>query len=299
MKVLNFGSLNLDMVYRMEHMVRKGETLAAERLDKFPGGKGLNQSVALARAGAKVFHAGNIGPDGEMLTDILKEAKVNTLYVHTVEETTGHAVIQVDEAGDNSIMLYAGANGAVTSRQIDTVLQGFEKGDWLVLQNEINMLGEIMNQAYAKGMRIVLNPSPISPVIRTLPLEKVSIFMLNEIEGQEMTGKQEPEEILDALLQAYPGAAVVLTLGSQGSVYADAGQRIHQDIYKVKAVDTTAAGDTFTGFFISVLLETGNPQKALDTAAKASALAVSRKGAAPSIPVMEEVVQAELKKEGR
>lgn len=299
MKVLNFGSLNLDMVYRMEHMVRKGETLAAERLDKFPGGKGLNQSVALARAGAKVFHAGNIGPDGEMLTDILKEAKVNTLYVHTVEETTGHAVIQVDEAGDNSIMLYAGANGAVTSRQIDTVLQGFEKGDWLVLQNEINMLGEIMNQAYAKGMRIVLNPSPISPVIRTLPLEKVSIFMLNEIEGQEMTGKQEPEEILDALLQAYPGAAVVLTLGSKGSVYADAGQRIHQDIYKVKAVDTTAAGDTFTGFFISVLLETGNPQKALDTAAKASALAVSRKGAAPSIPVMEEVVQAELKKEGR
>lgn len=298
MKVLNFGSLNLDMVYRMEHMVRKGETLAAERLDKFPGGKGLNQSVALARAGANVFHAGNIGSDGEMLTDILKEAGVNTLYVHTVEEPTGHAVIQVDEAGDNSIMLYAGANGAVTSRQIDTVLQGFEKGDWLVLQNEINLLGEIMDKAYAKGMRIVLNPSPISPVIRSLPLEKVSIFMLNEIEGQEMTGKQEPEEILDALLQAYPGAAVVLTLGSKGSVYADAGQRIYQNIYKVRAVDTTAAGDTFTGFFISVLLETGDPRKALDTAAKASALAVSRKGAAPSIPVMEEVTRAELKKEG-
>lgn len=298
MKVLNFGSLNLDMVYRMEHMVRKGETLAAERLDKFPGGKGLNQSVALARAGANVFHAGNIGFDGEMLTDILKEAGVNTLYVHTVEEPTGHAVIQVDEAGDNSIMLYAGANGAVTSRQIDTVLQGFEKGDWLVLQNEINLLGEIMDKAYAKGMRIVLNPSPISPVIRSLPLEKVSIFMLNEIEGQEMTGKQEPEEILDALLQAYPGAAVVLTLGSKGSVYADAEQRLYQDIYKVKAVDTTAAGDTFTGFFISVLLETGDPRKALDTAAKASALAVSRKGAAPSIPVMEEVTRAELKKEG-
>lgn len=298
MKVLNFGSLNLDMVYRMEHMVRKGETLAAERLDKFPGGKGLNQSVALARAGANVFHAGNIGPDGEMLTDILKEAGVNTLYVHTVEEPTGHAVIQVDEAGDNSIMLYAGANGAVTSRQIDTVLQGFEKGDWLVLQNEINMLGEIMDKAYAKGMRIALNPSPISPVIRSLPLEKVSIFMLNEIEGQEMTGKQEPEEILDALLLAYPGAAVVLTLGSKGSVYADAEQRIYQNIYKVRAVDTTAAGDTFTGFFISVLLETGNPQEALDTAAKASALAVSRKGAAPSIPVMEEVTRAELKKEG-
>lgn len=298
MKVLNFGSLNLDMVYRMEHMVRKGETLAAERLDKFPGGKGLNQSVALARAGANVFHAGNIGPDGEMLTDILKEGGVNTLYVHTVEEPTGHAVIQVDKAGDNSIMLYAGANGAVTSRQIDTVLQGFEKGDWLVLQNEINMLGEIMDKAYAKGMRIALNPSPISPVIRSLPLEKVSIFMLNEIEGQEMTGKQEPKEILDALLQAYPGAAVVLTLGSKGSVYADAEQRLYQDIYKVKAVDTTAAGDTFTGFFISVLLETGNPQEALDTAAKASALAVSRKGAAPSIPVMEEVTRAELKKEG-
>lgn len=294
MKVLNFGSLNLDMVYQMEHIVRGGETFAADRLDKFPGGKGLNQSVALAKAGAEVFHAGNIGPDGELLTATLRNAGVCTDHVRVLDMPSGHAIIQVDRSGENSIILFGGANVSVDSAQIDDVLSRFERGDYLVLQNEINRLDEIIEKAYARGMTIVLNPSPMDEKIGKLPLEKVSIFMLNEIEGGVITGKTDPEEILDGLRNRFPGAQVVLTLGSRGSVYMNGETRIHQDIYKVKTVDTTAAGDTFTGFFISTLLRGGTPARALDVAAKASAIAVSRMGAAPSIPDWDEVQQAVL-----
>lgn len=292
MKVLSFGSLNLDMVYQMDHIIRGGETFTADRLDRYPGGKGLNQSVALARAGAEVYHAGNIGPDGELLTSTLGGAGVHTEHIRVLDTGSGHAIIQVERSGENGIILYTGANGCVTSQQIVQVLACFDAGDYLILQNEINLVGEIMEKASAKGMKIVLNPSPMDGKIKALPLELVDIFMLNEIEGGEISGKAQPEEILDALQVRFPGAQVVLTLGSRGSVYMQGQTRIYQDIYKVKAVDTTAAGDTFTGFFISALLRGGTPGEALNTAAKASAIAVSRKGAAPSIPTWDEVQDA-------
>lgn len=294
MKVLNFGSLNLDMVYAMDHIVRGGETFAADRLDKFPGGKGLNQSVALAKAGAEVYHAGNIGPDGELLIKTLREAGVHTEHVRTLEGSSGHAVIQVDRSGENSIILYTGTNGQVSSEQIDAVLADFAAGDYLVLQNEINRVDEIIRKASQRGMRIVLNPSPMDERITKLPLELVDFFLLNEIEGEAITGRREPEEILDCLAQRFPNARVVLTLGSKGSVYMEGAQRIYQPIFRVQAVDTTAAGDTFTGFFISTLLRGGTPAEALEIAAKASAIAVSRQGAAPSIPTWDEVENAKL-----
>lgn len=158
-----------------------------------------------------------------------------------------------------------------------------------MLQNEINLVGEIMEKASAKGMRIVLNPSPMDDRILSLPLELVDFFLLNEIEGGAITGEKEPEKILDCLAARFPKAKVVLTLGSAGSMYMDGKARLSQPIYKVTAVDTTAAGDTFTGFFISTLLRGGTPAQALDTASRASAIAVSRKGAAPSIPTWDEV----------
>ncbi|MDE6168909.1 MAG: ribokinase, partial [Acetatifactor sp.] len=239
-----------------------------------------------------VYHGGNVGPDGEALVETLRNAGVDTRLIRRVEEVTGHAVIQVDSRGDNSIILYAGANARVTTGQIDQVLEEFAPGDYLILQNEINRVGEIIEKAFDKGMLIVLNPSPMNEEIRKLPLEKVSFFLLNEIEGEELTGKREPGEILDELLIRYPHARIVLTLGGKGSVYADREKRIHQDIYKVEAVDTTAAGDTFTGYFISTLIRTGSCREALDMAARASAIAVSRQGAAPSIPALDEVCGA-------
>ena len=292
MKILNFGSLNLDLVYQMPHFVRAGETLSSTSFSRNVGGKGLNQSVALAKAGAEIYHAGLVGEDGEMLRAFLKESGVDTRFVRTVPSPSGHAVIQVEPAGNNCIFLYGGANQCVSAEFIAEALEPFGAGDFLVLQNEINMIGEIITAAAAKGMQVVLNPSPIADNLKELPLEKVSWFILNEIEGGELSGETEADKILDKLTQLYPHAKIVLTLGGDGSVYCGDGQRIPQQAYKVQAVDTTAAGDTFTGFFFAAVADGVSPAEALKRASKASSISVTRAGAAASIPTLDEVLEA-------
>lgn len=292
MKILNFGSLNLDLVYQMPHFVRAGETLSSTSFSRNVGGKGLNQSVALARAGAQVYHAGLVGEDGELLRSCLRDAGVDTRFVKTVDQPSGHAVIQVEPAGNNCIFLYGGANQCVTEAFIQEALAPFEPGDLLVLQNEINMLPEIIQAAAQKGMQVVLNPSPVSEALKALPLQKISWFILNEIEGAELSGETQPDAILDRLTALYPHAQIVLTLGAEGSVYAGAGRRIHQAAYTVRAVDTTAAGDTFTGFFFASIADGVDVAEALRRASKASSISVTRPGAAASIPRLNEVLQA-------
>ncbi|MBE6546982.1 MAG: ribokinase [Ruminococcaceae bacterium] len=291
MKVLNFGSLNIDYVYTVEHFVRAGETLASAKMDQFPGGKGLNQSVAFARAGACVYHAGLVGKEGEFLRSLLCDSGVDTRFVRTISDgSCGHAIIQVTPAGENCILLYGGANHRVTEDMIDEVLSAFGEGDLLMLQNEINGIDTIIDKAHTKGMRIALNPSPFNEVITGLDLSKLDYLILNETEGCELTGKTEADEIINALLFRYPDIKIILTLGSQGSMYADGtGDRAEHGIFKVKAVDTTAAGDTFTGFFFTSIMNGHAPNEALAIASAASSIAVSRMGAAPSIPTMEEV----------
>ena len=292
MKILNFGSLNLDLVYQIPHFVRAGETLSTTAFNKNVGGKGLNQSVALAKAGAEVYHAGMIGEDGAMLKDFLAANGVDTRFVRTIDQPSGHAVIQVIPEGNNCIFLFGGANQCITKEFIDEVLAFFGEGDFLVLQNEINAIDQIIDAAYAKGMQIVLNPSPIDENLSKLPLEKISWYILNEIEGGELTGETEPGKILDKLAELYPHAKIVLTLGGDGSIYADSKQRIPQAVYKVTAVDTTAAGDTFTGFFFAGMAEGLAPAEALMRASKASSISVTRAGAAASIPTLNEVLEA-------
>lgn len=170
MKVLNFGSLNIDYVYSLDHFVQKGETISSRSLNIFSGGKGLNQSVALGRAGAEVYHAGAIGQDGDFLTDILRDAGVRTEYVRRLSSVrTGNAIIQRDSKGDNCIILYGGANQSIEKAQVDETLDQFSEGDFLVLQNEINELPYIMEQAHKKGLRIVLNPSPWMRKLQSFP----------------------------------------------------------------------------------------------------------------------------------
>lgn len=292
MKILNFGSLNLDLVYQMPHFVRAGETLSSTGFSRNVGGKGLNQSVALAKAGAEIYHAGLVGEDGEILRAFLAENGVDTRFVRTVEQPSGHAVIQVEPAGNNCIFLYGGANQCVTEAFIREALEPFSAGDFLVLQNEINMIDKIIDAAWEKGMQVVLNPSPIADNLRQLPLEKISWFILNEIEGGELSGESEPSAILDRLTALYPHAKIVLTLGGDGSVYCGDGQRIRQSAYKVQAVDTTAAGDTFTGFFFAAIADGVPAAEALKRASKASSISVTRSGAAVSIPTLSEVLEA-------
>ena len=286
MKVLNYGSLNIDNVYSVDHFVRGGETLSSSKMEIFSGGKGLNQSIALAKSGAEVWHAGAVGEsDGEFLLDMMKDAGVNVSLVSHVEGKTGHAIIQRDGDGQNCILLYGGANQKITREQADQAMEHFQAGDFLILQNEINEIAYIMEKAHEKGMKIVLNPSPMDEKIGGYPLEYVDYFLLNEIEAGDICREQgEGEELLKKLSAMFPKAKIVLTLGGDGSMYKDGDLVLKQPIYRVPVVDTTAAGDTFTGFFIGGLMQGEDPKTALDHAAKAAAIAVSRPGAAPSIP---------------
>lgn len=294
MKVLNFGSLNLDYVYQVDSILIPGETQASKDRKTFCGGKGLNQSIALAKAGIPVYHAGMVGEEGDILLEACRENGVNTEFVRKIQGPTGHTVIQVDRSGQNCILLFGGANRSITREFVDEVLASFEEGDMLLLQNEINELGYIIDRAYEKGMLIVLNPSPYDRELESCDLTKVSLFLVNEIEGYQITGQKEPEKILERIKELYPGAKIVLTLGGDGSVYQDETGIYRQGIYRVKAVDTTAAGDTFTGYFISSMISGMPVQEGLSMAAKASAIAVSRPGATASIPLMDEVKNSSL-----
>jgi len=289
MKILNFGSLNIDFVYAVEEFVKPGETISSLGVTKNPGGKGFNQSVALSRAGSEVFHAGLIGEDGIFLKELCESVGVNTQYLHVVDIPTGNAIIEVDKHGANRIILYGGANQMMTEKYVDDVLRNFGQGDMIVLQNEINCLPYIIEKAYEKKMQIVLNPSPMNDKITKKMMERASIIMVNELEAESLTGESNIEECMKKLKSLYSAAAIVMTLGKEGVWYDDGKQSIRKGIYPLKAVDTTAAGDTFTGYFLSTLLKTQDVSTALDTASKASAIAVSRKGAFPSIPVMSEV----------
>ena len=295
MKILSFGSLNIDYVYSVPHFVKKGETLSAKELNVYTGGKGLNQSIALARAGVETYQAGAIGTDGMFLLEQLKEAGVKTDLVKILDDVrTGNAIIQNDDEGDNCIVLFGGANQAITKEQVDEVFKDFTNEDYLLIQNEINELSYIVEKAKEEGMKIILNPSPMNEKIMKLPLDQIDYFILNEIEAMHLLEMDKPEEIdgkyiASLLHERFKDATIVLTLGSEGSVCISDDEYVEQSIYKVKAIDTTAAGDTYTGYFIAGILNGKTIKESMDIASKASAIAVTRQGAAPSIPVLEEV----------
>ncbi len=293
MRILNFGSLNIDRSYLVPHLVREGETISSHSLHVSNGGKGLNQSIALTRAGLNVFHAGKVGEDGSFLLEQLDENGVDiSLVTSTDEVVTGHAIVQVDRQGQNCIILYGGANRAITETEADQVLAHFAPGDWIFLQNEISCVGHIISAAAARGMTVVLNPSPLDEELLQSDLWGVSWFILNQVEGEGLTGEQHPEHICAALRAKWPRAKVVLTLGGNGSLCDDGASLFRQDVFPTHVVDSTAAGDTFTGYFFAALCQGDSPAVALEWASMAASLAVGRRGAADSIPDRSEVEQA-------
>lgn len=291
MKILNFGSCNIDYVYLLDHIVVPGETEMGDKLEIFSGGKGLNQSVATARAGASVYHAGCIGLDGDMLLDVMSKSGVDTSLIKRVDSKNGHAIIQVSAKGENSIFLYPGSNAMVTREYVDSVLEHFDRGDILLLQNEISEIEYIVERAYDVGMSIILNPSPINETIDKIDFNMLEHLILNEVEASAITGLDEPEKCIDCLCERYPRLKVMLTLGADGCVFSDGKVKHYHPTFKVKAVDTTAAGDTFTGYFAAELSRGKDIPTVLKIASMASAIAVSRMGAAPSIPEFTEVYE--------
>ncbi|HPN83856.1 MAG TPA: ribokinase [Victivallales bacterium] len=289
MKILNFGSLNIDHVYSVDHFVRPGETISSLSYRKFQGGKGANQSIALAKAGANVFHAGKIGSDGIWLRDNLKKCGVKTDFLKTCETPTGHAVIQVNKSGENSIVLNGGANQDIDAKFAEEVISEFSKGDYLLLQNEISSIPVIMRKSHKKGMKIIFNPSPMSKSLNSYPLDIVDVFILNEIEGSELSGKKGFRNIMNELRRKYPKASIIMTLGSKGAAYFENEKIVFIPAVKVKAVDTTAAGDTFTGYFVAGISKNVIMKDSIILACQAAAICVTRKGAADSIPELREI----------
>lgn len=289
-KIVCLGSLNLDHVYRLDHFVRPGETLGSESYSVGCGGKGLNQSIALARAGAPVMHAGRIGHDGGILRSALEAAGVDVSLLVEGDVPTGHAIIQVDAKGENAIILYGGANRRITEAEIDAALDAVGDGI-LLLQNEINSLGTILEKAHAQGIRTAFNFAPFDPEdAKTLPLGLLSYLIVNEIEGAGVAGVAEPEAILRTLKERYPGCRVILTLGKAGAAFlGDDGVMVPVPPCPAEVVDTTSAGDTFIGYLFAGLLEGMELKAAMELAGRASAITVSRAGAADSIPFRKEL----------
>ena len=288
MKILNFGSLNPDYVYRVEHFVQPGETLSAVSQSVSPGGKGLNQSIALARAGAEVYHAGCLGQQGESLGTLLRENHINTEHLLPVDALQGNAVIQVNTAGENCILLYGGSNQRITEEQVHRTLSRFAPGDWLVLQNEINQLPLIVDKAYELGMKIVLNPSPYNEKLVAVDFNKLSWLLVNEVEAEQLSGSKLPSETWQQLHQRHPGLSLLVTLGGEGSAAFTAAETVRQAAFPAAAVDTTAAGDTYTGYFIAGLAEGRPLAECMRRSSMAAGISVTRAGAA-SIPAKEEV----------
>lgn len=289
MNVVNFGSLNIDHVYAVDHFCRAGETIHTKSYTQNAGGKGLNQSIAVSRSGQKVHHAGLLGPEGTRLAELLSGSGVDLRYLKHTDVPQGHAVIQVQPDGQNCIFLYGGSNQAVTPQEIDEVLMQLNAGDYLLLQNEIANLTYLLRAAARRGLRVVLNASPISDELLNADLSGVDWLVVNEIECAAMAGCGDAQAGYETLKQRYPSLGILLTLGSEGSVSWKDGTEVRQCAYPVKAVDTTGAGDTFMGYFVGCLAQGMDRQTAMQYASMASAISVTRPGAAASIPLMDEV----------
>lgn len=291
MKILNFGSANIDYVYSLNHIVLAGETQTSSNMNIFPGGKGLNQSVALARAGADVYHAGCFGTDAGILIDLLRKSGADVSLAKRVDIKNGHAIIQVSADGENSIIICSGSNAMITESYVDDVLKNFDRGEFILLQNEINNVEYIIKSAFEKGLNVILNPSPVNQNLKNIDLNMLSYLVLNEVEAKDMGIYNGSTEDIKNVLNTYPNLTVVLTLGKNGSVLCNKDCKIFSSAYNVKTVDTTAAGDTFTGFFIAMTANGENYENSLKTASAAAALAVSKNGAAPSIPNLADVLK--------
>ena len=288
-KIVNLGSLCIDNVYRVPAIAGAGETVASRSHEVFPGGKGLNQSLAAARAGATVAHVGCVGADGAWLRDLLAEEGVNVDGVRVTEGASGHAVIQVDDAGANAIAIAGGANRTLAAADVAFALDQVSPTDWLLLQNEINDLPDVLAAAKQRGCAVAFNVAPVDGREADYDLSGVQLLIVNEIEAAALAGVEEPNAAARALRERYPQADVVLTLGAAGLIHIGADGATTLPAYPANAVDETAAGDAFIGYLMAALLAGEGMAQALRLGSAAGALAVGKAGAAASIPTLADV----------
>lgn len=288
----NVGSINLDHYYRVPHLVHPGETLASHSYHVGQGGKGANQSLAMALAGGQISHWGRLGRQDNWVRERMADAGVDVSHIELVDEPSGHAIIQVDDQGENAILLYPGANHGFTRQHWEKLWRTAQRGEWLLLQNECNGLPELFHSASTHGLHIALNPAPMSDSVLELPLEACALLFVNRGEAGWLTGLAETsdaEVLLAGLRQRLPTTPTVLTLGAEGAWYQSADERHFQPAMPVRTLDTTGAGDTFIGYYLAALQEGQSVTRCLTLASQAAAISVQRPGAADSIPVRNEV----------
>jgi ribokinase len=283
MTILNIGSINWDRVYRVQHFPAPGETIAAQSAFVGLGGKGLNQSVAISRAQGAVHHVGAIAADDARMIAALADLGLDVAGLALLSGVeTGSALILVDDGAENTIVLDRGANGQIPEAAVLAALDRATPGDWLLMQNETNLLEFSLVQAKERGLRIALSAAPFRAEDVIPHLEILDLLSVNAVEFSQLqealAGKPLPE-----------GLAVLITKGAEGAEYQSASESTEAKAFRVQAVDTTGAGDTFLGYFLA-RIDAGEPvAKALGTAMAAAAIQVTRQGAVPAIPELDEV----------
>ena len=289
MAIINFGSINIDHVYQVEHFVQPGETIASTHYQTLLGGKGANQSIALAQAGADVRHVGSIHQNDASFKQALIKKGVDCRGVKCSETPSGHAIIQVTPSGENAIVLFGGANQTITAKTVMAALDDTKPADWVLTQNETSSIDEVLRQAQEKQLKVAFNPAPMSESVKALPHDCIDLLIVNETEAAALTGKEAMDDIVDEFKQQWAHCEVIITLGKAGVMMLRKGEVINVDAFSVDAVDTTAAGDTFIGYFLSAYSYHTDAKQALKRGCAASAIAVTREGAAQSIPTQKEV----------
>lgn len=298
MTVYNFGSINLDHIYRLDHFVRPGETRESTNYQRQIGGKGANQSVALARAGAHVKHVGVINHNDHKILDKLSLWGVDTGLISQLDVPTGHAIIQLNRNAENAIILFRGANHSLTKEQVNTALSEAKLGDWVLIQNETNLVKYIASKAQRMGLKVAFNPAPMDVDLTKSIMSLVNLLVVNEVEATDLIGSNSTIEVFEKVLpEVYPNLSVLMTLGKSGVRYFEKQSQgskkdsVSIPAFSVKALDTTAAGDAFIGFFLSSVVDGENVLQAMTRACAASAICVTKMGAAVAIPMSEEVNQ--------
>jgi ribokinase len=283
MAIWNLGSINADYVYSVPHIPAPGETLAATDRKVFLGGKGANMSVAAARAAAQVKHIGAIGTDGAWAKQRLLEYGVDTTHITTLDTETAHAIIAVDAHSENMIILHPGANVEIPQAILQSALSQAQTGDWFITQNETNLQRTGTQLAKKMGLKVAYAAAPFDAERVKAVLEYLDFLILNEVEAEQLkqaTG-QDPADL---------GVTdVIVTLGADGADWYHRDGKQHFDAIAVEPVDTTGAGDTFTGYVIAGLDRGLTMEQAINQALKAGALMVTRHGTADVIPDLSEV----------
>ena len=296
-KALVIGSLNMDMTVKVEELPKLGETIFGNDFYESCGGKGANQAVAVSKLGMKTEMIGMVGKDsqGEKLIQNLNKYGIISDNVIKSDELTGRAIITVDRKGDNNIIVISGSNFKITKEHIQAKQDVIASSDVVILQNEIPSETVEFSLLKAKelGKITIFNPAPARKLSGEV-LKNTDYLILNETEMEEIFeikfNDEEYTEKISIKKKEYGIKNIILTLGDKGSILFSEDNNIKKyDVYKVKAVDTTAAGDSFIGAFTMKICEIGNPDEAIKYATAVSAIVVTRQGAQDSIPTREEI----------